>query len=183
MTIAAAAPFHRKPAMSRGSPILRSRRDPVEAGSAEVQGDDTMSFVPTVVEMTDMFSRAAAPAFFLGAVAAFISLLTARLDAVVARARLLNAIPDGSEKAQMKNDVPRLKTRARLLRNGILLSLGSGLCAGLLLGIVFATGFFGLRYSYGAGILFIVATLLLCGAIVRFAQDVIMDLHEFDYLE
>ncbi|MCW0002003.1 DUF2721 domain-containing protein [Pararhizobium sp. YC-54] len=142
-----------------------------------------MSFVPTVVEMTDMFSRAAAPAFFLGAVAGFISLLTARLSTVVARIRLLNSIPQSSDKAHMRDDVPRLKTRARLLRSGILLSLGSGLCAGLLLGIVFATGFFALRYSYGSGLLFIGATLLLCGAMIRFAQDVIMDLHECDYLE
>lgn len=118
-----------------------------------------MDFLPTVVEMTDMFSRAAAPAFFLGAVAAFISLLTARLSSVVARARVLNAIPEGSDKAPMRDDVPRLKARARILRNAILLSLCSGLCAGLLLGIVFVTGFFGLRYSYGAGILFIVATI------------------------
>lgn len=142
-----------------------------------------MSFVPTVAAMTEMFSRAAAPAFFLGAVAAFISLLTARMSTVVARARLLNAIPQDSDKAYMRDDIPRLKTRARLLRSGILLSLGSGLCAGLLLGTVFATGFFALQYSYGAGLLFITATLLLCGAMIRFAQDVVMDLHEFDYLE
>lgn len=142
-----------------------------------------MGFLPTVVEMLDIFSRAAAPAFFLGAVAAFISLMAARLSSVVARARVLNAIPEGAGKASMRDDVPRLKARARILRSAILLSLCSGLCAGLLLGIVFATGFFGLRYSYGAGILLIVATLLLCVAIVRFAQDVVMDLHELDFLE
>jgi hypothetical protein len=54
-----------------------------------------------------------------------------------------------------------LTRRARLLSDGIILSLGGGMCATLLLAIRFASQFFGLRHAYGAAVLFITATLLL----------------------
>ena len=144
--------------------------------------DHSMGIIPTIDQLTALFSNAIAPAFFLGAVAAFISLMSDRLSGVVARARLLNAIPADSDKAHIKVDIVRLKRRASLLRNGIFLSLCSGICSALLLGIIFATGFFGLRHAYGAGLLFIFANLLLCGALVRFAQDAAVDLNELDYV-
>ncbi len=139
--------------------------------------------VPTIEQLATLFSNAIAPAFFLGAVAAFISLMSERLRGVVSRARLLNAIPENSERAHLKVDIERLKRRASLLRNGILLSLCSGICSAVLLGIIFASGFFGLRHAYGAGLLFIFANLLLGGALIRFAQDATMDLNELDYVE
>jgi hypothetical protein len=139
--------------------------------------------IPTIDQLATLFSYAIAPAFFLGAVAAFISLMSDRLGGVVARARMLNAIPDGSERAHLKVDIERLRRRASLLRNGILLSLCSGICSALLLGIIFASGFFGLHHAYGAGLLFLIANLLLGGALVRFAQDAAMDLNELDYVE
>jgi hypothetical protein len=139
--------------------------------------------VPTIDQLATLFSYAIAPAFFLGAVAAFISLMSDRLGGVVARARILNAIPPDSDRAHLKADIARLRRRASLLRNGIVLSLCSGICSALLLGIIFASGFFGLRHAYGAGLLFIIANMLLGGALVRFAQDAAMDLNELDYVE
>ena len=65
-----------------------------------------------------------------------------------------------------------LKRRARLLSDGIILSLGGGVCATLLLAALFASQFFGLKHVYGAGVLFFVATLLLGVALLRFAQEV-----------
>jgi len=139
--------------------------------------------VPTIDQLATLFSYAIAPAFFLGAVAAFISLMSDRLGSVVARARILNAIPPDSDRVHLKADLARLRRRASLLRNGIILSLCSGICSALLLGIIFASGFFGLRHAYGAGLLFIIANMLLGGALVRFAQDAAMDLNELDYVE
>ncbi len=142
-----------------------------------------LTMVPTIDQLATLFSYAIAPAFFLGAVAGFISLMSDRLGGVMTRARLLNSIPTDSEKAHLKMDIGRLRRRASLLRNGILLSLCSGICSALLLGIIFASGFFGLHHAYGAGLLFILANVLLGGALVRFAQDAAMDLNELDYVE
>jgi hypothetical protein len=61
--------------------------------------------------------------------------------------------------------------RARLLSDGIILSLSGGVCATLLLAVFFASQFFGLRHVYGAGVLFFVATLLLGVALFRFAPE------------
>jgi hypothetical protein len=51
------------------------------------------------------------------------------------------------------------------------LSLAGGICATLLLALLFASQFFGLHHVYGAAILFIGATLLLGVALFRFAQE------------
>ena len=64
-----------------------------------------------------------------------------------------------------------LTRRACLLSDGIILSLGGGICATLLLAILFASQFFGLHHAYGAAVLFIAATLLLGVALFRFAQE------------
>ena len=64
-----------------------------------------------------------------------------------------------------------LRRRARLLSDGIILSLGGGVCATLLLAVLFASQFFGLKHIYGAGLLFFIATLLLGVALFRFAQE------------
>jgi len=50
------------------------------------------SFIPDAQRLSEIFSNAIAPTFFLGAVAAFVSLMTARLSAVIERIRTLNAI-------------------------------------------------------------------------------------------
>ncbi len=65
-----------------------------------------------------------------------------------------------------------LTRRARLLNDGIILSLSGGVCATLLLAALFASQFFGLNHVYGAGFLFFIATLLLGVALFRFAQEV-----------
>jgi hypothetical protein len=105
-------------------------------------------FVPDTQRIAEVFSQALAPTFFLGAVAAFISLMTARLSAVVDRIKSLNAIPDGdNERAHLKADLERLMRRARFLNSGILACLRAGLCSTLLLAIMFTCGFFGLKHG------------------------------------
>jgi hypothetical protein len=64
-----------------------------------------------------------APAFLLGAVAAFVSVLISRMNRIIDRSQALNAIADDDKvKAPLKSDVPRLKTRASLLNKAILFS-------------------------------------------------------------
>ena len=139
-----------------------------------------LDFVPDTERLSKIFSQAIAPAFFLGSVAGFVSLMASRLSAVMERARNLNAIADDDARAPLKTDLDRLRRRARLLNSGILAALRGGLCATLLLVILFVTEFVGLKYAYGAGLTFIIATFFLGFALFRFAQEARIGLSEFD---
>ena len=138
-------------------------------------------FVPDAARLAHIFSTAVAPTFFLGSVAAFASLMTLRMAAAMDRVRTLNSIgDDDDERAHLKADVDRLIRRARLLNSGIFNALVAGVCATVLLGILFVTEFLGLKYAYGAGLLFMIATLFLGVALIRFAQEVRISLDEPD---
>lgn len=131
-----------------------------------------MEVIPEITRLTYIFSHAVAPAFFLGAVAAFVALMTARLTAVSERivsmrAKAVRKTAAGDDDARLD----RLITRARMLSDGILLSLGSGICATLLLAELFVSQFFKLSHAYGSAVMFIGATLLLGAALFRFAQE------------
>ena len=143
-----------------------------------------MDTLPDLERLTHIFSQAAAPAFFLGAVAGFISLMSSRMVNVVGRIKDVNAIRAEEEaRLHLKADVGRLVHRAELLNNGIFLALCGGICATLLLFDLFASDFFGLQYAYGAGLLFMMATILLGCALFRFAQEARIGLVEFDHYQ
>ena len=131
-----------------------------------------MDLIPDIDRLTQIFSNAIAPAFFLGAVAAFVSLMMSRLAAVAANIKAVGPLPDQDSAAVGSSTaLGALRRRARLLSDGIILSLAGGICATLLLAMLFASQFFGLRHVYGAAVLFIGATLLLGVALFRFAQE------------
>ena len=138
-------------------------------------------FIPDSQRLSEMFSNAIAPTFFLGAVAAFVSLMTSRLSTAIERIRTLNAISDEDQvRARLKVDLDRLKRRARFLNSGMIAALRGGVCATLLLAIMFIAGFVGLKHAYGAGLLFIIATCFLGFALIRFAQEARISLAEQD---
>jgi hypothetical protein len=129
------------------------------------------TFIPDVQQLSKIFSDAMAPTFFLGAVAAFVSLMTSRLSTVIERIRTLNAIADEDHaRARLKIDLDRLRRRA-------------GVCATLLLAIMFIIGVLGLKHAYGAGMLFIIATCFLGFALMRFVQEARISLAEHDEYE
>jgi hypothetical protein len=140
-----------------------------------------IDLIPNAQRFSEIFSNAIAPTFFLGAIAAFVSLMSSRLSAVIERVRTLNAITDEDQaRAYLKVDLARLRRRARLLNSGILAALRGGVCATLLLAIMFITGFLGMKHAFGAGLLFIIATGFLGFALVRFAQEARISLAEHD---
>jgi hypothetical protein len=138
-------------------------------------------FIPDAQQLGQIFSNAMAPTFFLGAVAAFVSLMNSRLLTVIERIRTLNDISDEDNvRTHLKVDIERLRRRARYLISGIHSALRGGVCATLLLGIMFTTGFLGIKHAYGAGLLFIIATTFLGFALIRFAQEAHISLSEHD---
>src|SRR6195256_7050858 len=76
--------------------------------------------IPSVSQLSQVISQAAAPAFLLGALAAFIAVLISRLNRVVDRTIVLNSIADNdAAKARLKTDIPRLLRRAAMLNRAI----------------------------------------------------------------
>lgn len=94
-----------------------------------------MSADPGSIEhLSEIISHVVAPAFMLGAVASFVSILVSRSNQILDRIRDVSGLDDkGHPRADLKNDLPRLKRRAILLHRAILLSIGSGAAAALLI--------------------------------------------------
>jgi cytochrome c biogenesis protein CcdA len=98
---------------------------------------------PPVSQLSQVIAQAIAPAFILGALAAFISLLILRMYRVVDRSQTLNAIGgDDPARVHLKTDLPRLKQRAVLLNRAILYASISVIFATLLVMIAFVSAFF-----------------------------------------
>lgn len=142
-----------------------------------------MDLLPSAEQLSLIMSHATAPAFVLGAVAGFISILMTRSTTILDRIRSLNGIPSDADRANLKSDIPRLKLRARLLNNAMRFALASGICTALLLVVGFACAFAGLQHVYGVGLLFVVAIVLLGISLFRFAQEVGMGLSESDHYQ
>ena len=137
---------------------------------------------PDAAQLARVISQATAPAFVLGSVAGFVSILQGQLTSVVERIRHLNGIGDDEQsRAQLKSDVPRLRRRARILTSAIRLALASGVCTSLVLAVAFASAALGLEHAYGAALLFFLAVILLGGSLFMFGQEVAMGLSEADH--
>ena len=143
-----------------------------------------MDIVPDTAQLSRVMEQATAPAFILGAVAGFISILLGRMTSVIDRIRNLNEIADGdTARAHLKSDIPRLRRRAKLLNSAPHLALVSGICTSLLLVVGFGSAFFRVEHVYGAGILFFIAVILLGASLFRFGQEVRIGLSEADHYQ
>ena len=60
---------------------------------------------PSVSQLSQVISQAAAPAFLLGALAAFIAVLISRLNRIVDRTIVLNGISDDDVRCRLKADL------------------------------------------------------------------------------
>jgi hypothetical protein len=137
---------------------------------------------PDAVQLSQVISQATAPAFVLGAVAGFVSILLGRLTSVLERIRHLNDIGDDERsRAHLKSDLPRLRRRAGLLNKATRLALASGVCTSLLLAVGFLSAFLRLEHVYGAGVLFFLAGALLGASLFLFGQEVKIGLSEADH--
>ena len=132
--------------------------------------------LPSLLTMNQLqlvISQAAAPAFILGAVAAFLSVLLSHMNRVVDRARAINDLLDTDpRKAQLGADLPVLWRRAAILHRAIYWAVGSGIATCLLMIGAFASAYFGFRHEPGAAILFVVSLSLFTASLVAFAREV-----------
>jgi cytochrome c biogenesis protein CcdA len=137
---------------------------------------------PSVTQLSQVITQAIAPAFLLGALAAFISVLTLRMNRVVDRSQALNAINDAdTARAALKGDLPRMRQRAILLNNATFFATLSAIFATLLVMVAFVTAFFDIQHERGIAVLFIITLGFFAAALVNFARETRIALHEFDY--
>jgi hypothetical protein len=137
---------------------------------------------PSVTQLSQVITQAIAPAFLLGALAAFISVLTLRMNRVVDRSQILNAIDDADKaRAPLKADLPRMRQRAILLNNATFFATLSAIFATLLVVVAFVAAFFDIQHERGIAVLFVVTLGFFAAALVNFARETRIALHEFDY--
>lgn len=137
---------------------------------------------PSVTQLSQVISQVTAPAFLLGAVAAFISVLISRMNRIIDRSQALNAIAaDDKVKAALKSDIPRLKRRAALLNKAILFSTIAAIVTSLLVIVAFVSAYFDIAHEYGVAALFIVALGFFTASLVNLARETRIALHEYDH--
>jgi uncharacterized membrane protein YgcG len=135
----------------------------------------------TTNQLSLVISQAAAPAFLLGAIASFLSVLVSHMSRVVDRARAINAISDDDDKRlHLREHLPELHFRAKLIIRAIYRAVGSGIAACLLMIVAFMTAYFGGRHELAAVILFTAALLLFTMSLIAFAREVRVALNQKD---
>ncbi len=129
--------------------------------------------IPTINQFSLVISQAAAPAFVLGAVASFLSVLVSHMSRITDRSRAILAVADtDASKAALMASLPRLKWRATLVNRAIYWAVGSGIAACLLMIVGFASAYLGLRHEPGAAVLFAVSLGLFTASLISFAREV-----------
>jgi hypothetical protein len=133
------------------------------------------------VQLSQVISHATAPVFLLSAVAGFISVLMSRYAGIKDRIRTLNKIPDtAADRLWLKEDLPRLKQRAKLVHRAIFQSLLAGIATMIIVVFMFGSALLGLEHHWGAALLFIAALLFFAASLVDFLRELRISLLEND---
>jgi Protein of unknown function (DUF2721) len=141
-----------------------------------------ISDTPSVTQLSQVISQAAAPAFLLGAQAAFISVLISRMNRIIDRTIALNGIPDSdTARSRLKADLPRLMRRAAMVNHAIFWAVIGSLSVSVLVIVAFASAFFEVQHERGVAVLFMVSLGAFTVSLIDFAREVRMALSEFDH--
>ena len=133
-------------------------------------------------QLSRVIGSVAAPAFLLGAVAAFTSVLFSRMNRVIDRSQYLFAIPDADrERSYLKKDIPRLKRRAELLNRAVFYATICAIITSLLIIVAFVSAILGLAHEYGVAILFIAAVAFFLMSLIELARETHIGLHDLDH--
>ena len=141
-----------------------------------------ISETPSVNQLSQVISQAAAPAFLLGALAAFIAVLISRLNRIIDRTIILNGIPaDDAAKSRLKADLPRLMRRAAMMNRAILWAVIGSIAVTVLVIVAFASAFFEVQHERGVAVLFMISLGAFTISLIDFAREVRIALSEFDH--
>jgi Protein of unknown function (DUF2721) len=140
-----------------------------------------MPTTPSIDQLGRIIGNVAAPAFMLGAVAAFISVLISRINRVIDRAQFLHGIGEGDgTRSYLKADIPRLRRRAALLNRSLFCSVVAAILTALIIVVAFISALLNVAHEFGVAILFIGALLLFCLSLIDLARETRIALHDND---
>jgi len=134
-----------------------------------------------VTQVSQVIIHATAPAFLLGAVAAFVAVLITRMNRVVDRTILLSELDDNAAHTGLKSDIPMLKLRAMLLNNAIFWAVASAIAVSILVMLAFISALFNVRHEPGVAFLFIVSLAMFTLSLVHLAREVRVAVRELDH--
>jgi hypothetical protein len=133
-------------------------------------------------EIAHVIALATAPAFLLGGIVAFLSLLTGRMARIVDRVRALDDIDDQDQRrAHLKADMPRLRRRAKLIHASMSLSILSAVVIALLVVIAFLGALVGFESEILIATLFVLSLLAFVAALCLLVHEAILALGEFEH--
>jgi len=142
---------------------------------------ELIPITPSIDQLSRIIGNVAAPAFLLGAVAAFISVLFSRINRVIDRSQFLHGIPDDdAPRLFLKKDLPRLRYRAKLLNRSLFYSVLSAILTALIIIVAFASALLNLPHEYGVAILFMAALVTFCLSLIDLARETRIALHDND---
>lgn len=137
---------------------------------------------PSIEQLSRIIGSVAAPAFLLGAVAAFISVLMSRMNRVIDRSQFLHGIADAdAARLYLKADIPRLKLRADLLNKSVFYATLCAIITASLIIVAFVSAMFHMAHEYGVAVLFVVALGFFVLSLVSLARETRIALHDFDH--
>jgi Protein of unknown function (DUF2721) len=137
-----------------------------------------------ISHISEVISQSVAPAFILGAVSGFTSVLVTRLNRIIDRCRILG-VGDQNHGAEgsSRTELSALNVRAKFINRAIFLAVGAALVTILLMVVAFVDVLFEIPHQRAVAVLFVVALLLFGAALVNFGREVqiaLRDPNNFD---
>ena len=132
-----------------------------------------MAVVGDIDHLSVAISHATAPAFLLGAVAGFLSILIARMERIVDRNRSLRASNSaGLTTAAREKVAEAFSRRMALLGRAIYLAVLSALTTSALLVSAFLAALFDVAHGRIVAVMFVIALALLMASLTDLAREI-----------
>jgi hypothetical protein len=143
--------------------------------------NDLLPANPSIDQLARIIGNVAAPAFLLGAVASFISILISRISHIIDRSQYLHSIADDdADKIHLKTDIPRLRRRAALLNRALFCAIVAAILTALIIIVAFVSAFYRVAHEYGVAFLFIAALVTFCVSLINLARETRIALRDSD---
>jgi hypothetical protein len=142
---------------------------------------DLLPVTPSMEQLARIIGSIAAPAFLLGAVASFISVVFSQINRVIDRSHYIYAIKDDDvARSYLKADLPRLRRRTELLHRALRYSILSAILTALIIIVAFISAYYNFAHEYGVALLFVGSLVAFCLSLIDLAREARIALHDND---
>jgi hypothetical protein len=132
-----------------------------------------MAVVTDIDQLSAAIAHATAPAFMLGAVAAFVSILITRMERIVDRNRALRAGSLADIEESMRDAIGKSYVRRMALLNAaVYFGVLSALVTAALLITAFLTALLGYGHGATVALMFVLALLLLMASLINLVREI-----------